>query len=476
MEWTFAELWKESGPAWRYHGDSALLSRRVAGVCTDSRRLRPGELFVALRGDRFDGHEFVTAAFERGAAAAIVQRQWWDSAARDDGRFFVVDDTLRALQEVAAAYRRRFRLPLLALTGSSGKTTTKELVASVLERRFRILKTEGNLNNHIGVPLTLTRLRSEHELAVVEMGMNHPGEIARLTEIAAPTHALITNIGKGHLGFFETMEELAGAKMELFHGLPEDGTAFVNADDPLIRASKLRAAHVVTFSLTQPADVRGEYLGLNDDGGPVVRLTAGEESVLVDVPIPGRHNAMNAVAAAAVGVHFGVPLAEVKCGLESCPPVAKRMEVLRRNGMVIINDCYNANPDSMRAALELLRDMKAPEGAQRIAILGDMLELGRFEIEEHRALGREVVAFGADRLLAYGPASLELVEAARAAGLKEARYFAEKEALVRAAREAATGPCVVLVKGSRAMAMEEVVDALLDRGPRPQSPARREAA
>jgi UDP-N-acetylmuramoyl-tripeptide--D-alanyl-D-alanine ligase len=463
MDWTYSELLKKVGAGWRYHGDTGLLTRPVAEVSIDSRRIRGGELFVALRGERFDGHEFAAAALQSGAIAAVVERRWWESASQPEGNFFLVEDTLLALQEMAACYRRRFDIPVLALTGSSGKTTTKELIAAVLETRYRVLKTEGNLNNHIGVPLTLLRLSSDHEIAVVELGMNHPGEIARLTEITAPTHALVTNIGKGHLGFFDTIEDLARAKMELFEGIAEHGTAFINADDPLICATKPRIARVVRFSLTKPVDVHGEYLGLDDRGSPVVRLTIEGDSEVVHVPISGRHNAINAVAAAAVGHHFGIPLSDIKRGIESCSPVTKRMEVLRRNNMVIINDCYNANPDSMRAALELLRDMKAPKGASRVAILADMLELGAFETEEHRALGKEVVSYGADRLLAYGKASAELVAAARSAGLTKAEHFTDKEALLRAARETVAEPCVVLVKGSRSMAMEDVVDVLLGR-------------
>lgn len=476
MDWTYSELMRLAGPGWRYDGDEDLLGEALAGVSIDSRRIRERELFVALRGERFDAHEFVDAAFAKGASAAVVERRWWGGLAQPRGNFIVVEDTLSALQQMSAVYRRRFAIPVLAITGSSGKTTTKELIATVLETRFRVLKTEGNLNNHIGLPLTLLRLDREHEIAVVEMGMNHPGEIAHLSEIAAPTHALVTNIGKGHLGFFKNIEELARAKMELFERVASEGTAFVNVDDPLICATKPRLAHVVRYSLSKQVDVVGDVVGLDENGFLTLQLRIGSESEIVHIPIPGRHNASNGLSAAAVGHHFGIPLSDIKRGIESCEPLAKRMEIVRKNGMVIINDCYNANPDSMRAALELLRDMKAPDGAERIAILGDMLELGAFEAREHRALGEELAAYGTDRLFAYGPASSEVVTAARAAGLKQSEHFSDKRALLRAAKKATSGPCVVLVKGSRAMAMEGIVDALLERGPRPENPSKRQAA
>jgi UDP-N-acetylmuramoyl-tripeptide--D-alanyl-D-alanine ligase len=440
-----------------YFGDEKNLSRAVAGVSTDSRLLKQEEVYFALAGENHDGHDFVTAVFQKGALAAVVKKSWWEkNKSRLENRaVFVVEDTLRALQEASHFYRLKFSLPVLGLTGTNGKTTTKEMTAAVLSQMGSVCKTTGNLNNHIGVPLTLFNLQNEHQTAVVEMGGNHFGEIARLCEIAAPQLGLITNIGRGHLEFLGGLEGVARMKMELFNSLPADGVAFVNLDDPLIVKHSARLKSKVTFGFTDEAKVRGRRLEPDKFGFPRMEV----ESEIFTLNLLGNHNLLNALAAAAVGLEFGISLKKIKEALENVAVPGKRLEITRRNHILILNDSYNANPDSTLAALAILKEMNVT--GKKIFVFGDMLELGEAAAAEHAKIGVALSGFGVDLFLAYGPLAAEAVAAAQKSKSKIfAQHFSDKQTLIAELKKSLSAGDALLVKGSRGMKMEEVVEAL----------------
>lgn len=429
----------------------------IAGVSIDSRTVREGELFVAIRGERFDGHDFVPEAFGRGAVAAVVDSFFSSEVV---GRPLIeVADTVQALQRVAGWYRSRFELPLVAVTGTNGKTTTKDMAAAVLSKAFRTMKTEGNLNNHIGVPLTLLGLSSSHEVAVVEMGMNHPGEIGVLAGVARPTVGVVTNVAEAHMEGMRSLEAIADAKGELLEALPADGVAVLNADDARVMSQARRtAARVVTFGFSRDADTRasavrdGRVVGFELDGGGRVEL-----------PVPGRHNVMNALAALAVGDVLGVDRGAAIAGLLSFPPSPMRMSVANVAGWTVLNDAYNANPGSLGAALDALVSLAG--GRTTVAALGDMLELGERARDAHKEAGLLAARKGVDHLFLFGKEVEALREGALAGGMPadRAKVFDNKAALVEALGSLSDEGAVLLVKGSRAMRMEEVVE-LLSRG------------
>jgi UDP-N-acetylmuramoyl-tripeptide--D-alanyl-D-alanine ligase len=433
-----------------------LSKKRFAGVSTDSRRTRPGELFVALRGERFDGHAFVGDAAARGAAAALVERVPREGRPQDFP-LVVVEDTVHALGDLGRRHRKKFTLPVLAIAGSNGKTTTKELVASVLQKRYSVLRTEGNLNNQIGVPLTLFRLEKRHEAAVIEIGTNHPGEIEYLCRILEPTHGLITNVGKEHLEFLSSLEGVAAEEGALFDSLAGQpgATAFVNVDDTRVVARSRRVAKRFVFGFSnRRRDVRGSNLRLNERGCPAFRFLGGrlKKPVPVELAMPGRHNAVNALAAAAVGIAFRVPSGEIRSALEASRPVEKRMEVIKAGGVTIFNDTYNANPDSMRAALQTLA--RSAVSGKRIAVLADMRELGAEQVQEHASIGEEITRLGIEYLLTYGDLARHISNTARA---QFAAHYERKNMLAEYLAELVAPGDAVLVKGSRSLQMEDIV-------------------
>jgi UDP-N-acetylmuramoyl-tripeptide--D-alanyl-D-alanine ligase len=445
----------------RFEGDGAQLTQRGAGLSTDSRRCQPGEIFVALRGGKFDGHQFVAQVLAAGALATMVEASWFASQKKTRGNFIIVDDTLQALQQIGHTIRRRWGKPIVAITGSNGKTTTKELVAAVLAQEKSVHKTTGNLNNHIGVPLTLAELDHGHDVAVVEMGANHYGEIARLCEIAAPNFGLITNIGRAHIEFFKDLDGVAKAKRELFDYLhARDGVVFINADDPKLRATLPSGAKAITYGIEQPAQVQGQIAGV-DENGCVTLAWRGQN---IHLAIPGTHNAINALAAVAVGEHLGIAPEKIRRALETTQPAAKRMQIFRlkspfgRGELTIINDAYNANPESMRAALEFLAAMPIRENGRRIAVLGDMLELGEAASLAHEEIGVMVKGLPIHAIFAYGPQMRHLVHAIGEAFWAE--HFDDKARLCAEVNRSVRPGDVILLKGSRGMAMEEVVEKL----------------
>ena len=422
------------------------------GVSTDSRTTARGALFVAVRGSNFDGHDFVGQAGARGAAAALVER-------RPDAPipFVLVRDSVRALGELAAGWRRRFRdLVLIGVTGSNGKTTVKEMVAAIFRTLGPVSATRGNLNNEIGVPLTLCGLDAGHRTAVVELGANHRGEIAALTALARPAVGVITQCAPAHLEGFGSIEGVARAKGELFEHMPDDAVAVVNADDPYadLWRELARPRRCLSFGAGPDADVR--VRATTGEGFDRVSLDTPAGSVDLDLALPGVHNAFNAGAAAAAAIAAGAGLGAIREGLAAVRPAKGRLESKRGpRGAEILDDTYNANPASLRAGLRVLGAKPTP----RWLVLGDMAELGPDGASLHAEAGRHAKCHGVDRLMVVGELS---VEAARAFG-DGATHFADCAALIDRLRDELPDGATVLVKGSRSMAMERVVEAIAQR-------------
>jgi UDP-N-acetylmuramoyl-tripeptide--D-alanyl-D-alanine ligase len=438
------------------------------GVTTDTRQLGPGACFVALAGERFDGHDFLAQAQAGGAACAVVNESW---LARRGGAgagpaalpLLAVRDTLQSLGLLARYHRRRFAIPVVGVTGSNGKTTTREMVGLILRTRGPALKTEGNLNNEIGVPLTLFGLAPEHQRAVIEMGMSHPGEVARLAAMAEPQVGVVTMAGAAHVEHFGgEVEAIADAKAELYFALPRGGIAVANADDPrMLKRAQESGRALITFAAGRGH--RGDVVVLEvlQHGPEGLRFTLGlgQKEVEVRLPLVGLHNAANAAAAAAAAMALGYGDREIAQGLAQVQPVGRRLRIEDLpSGVTLVDDCYNANPASMTAALDTLTAV-AGTGRRSVAVLGDMLELGALEEAMHRVLG-EQAAHAVARLHAFGPRSRYTAEAARAAGLADVTHTEDMPTLVAQVKERLAPGDVLLVKGSRANQLERLVAAL----------------
>jgi UDP-N-acetylmuramoyl-tripeptide--D-alanyl-D-alanine ligase len=427
-------------------------------VGTDSRAVIPGMLFVALKGERFDGHDYVTEVLAQGAAGALVEQAW--AAAHPELPLVAVPDTRLALGQLAAHWRAGFHLPLIGVTGSNGKTTVKEMCAAILRADFgqnAVLATGGNLNNDIGLPLTLLKLRSTHHAAVIEMGMNHPGEIAYLTRIARPTVALVNNAQRAHLAGLGSVTDVARAKGEIFEGLAADGVAVINADDPhfSLWQSLNAGRRCLSFGFMSAADVRGCWHPHGFGGRLDILAPQGE--LTLTLPVPGEHNARNALAAAAACLAAGLPLAPIERGLAGYGGVNGRLQ--RKTGVQgarVIDDSYNANPDSMRAAIDVLASLPG----RRIFVMGDMGEVGETAGQLHDEIGGYAKSQGIDHLFALGEKSAAAVHNFDGGG----RHFTGLDALVAALKPLMDKDTTVLVKGSRFMRMERVVEAIIERG------------
>lgn len=433
---------------------------RVARVCTDTRQIKPGDLFFALRGERFDAHDFIDRAVAGGAAVVVVSR-----AVNVDARVPVikVGDTLAGLQALAAYHRRWFAVPVVGITGSSGKTTTKDMVAAVLETRFPVLKTRGNFNNEIGLPLTLLDFSPEHGAGVVEMAMRGPGEINALCRLARPTCAVITNIGVAHLERLGSVDNIARAKGELLDHISREGFALLPGDSPHAREQARRChGRVLYFGLDEGLDIYARDIR-REGAGNRFTLVMGNTAFEVYLPLPGRHNVQNALAAAGAGLLLGLSPAEVAAGLSRVSLSEMRMDIIEGDNFTVINDAYNANPDSTCAALQSLEEFAAGDGRRAVAVLGDMLELGAGAVDGHRRVGTAAVRHGVALLITVGELSRETAEGARRAGGVPGGVIDcnnKKEALQVLRRELRPGDAV-LVKGSRGMRMEEIVEGLL---------------
>jgi len=438
------------------------------GISTDSRTINEGELFIALKGERFDGHHFAIDALEKQAGGILIEEEKIRDIRWNGYRpkaVIAVKDTLRALGDLARARRRQYRIPVVAITGSNGKTTTKELISACLETTFHVLKTKGNLNNLVGLPLTLLDLTDEEKIAVLEMGMNVPGEIQRLTEIAEPDVGLITNIEKVHLEGLGDLERVKQEKGALFRSMRRDGTILVNQDDPnVVDLAHSFPGQKITFGIKNPAEIMAKEIRPRGTEGTSFTLILGREVMEVNLRLLGKHFIPNALCAVAVASLFGVEIIKIKEALERFQPFPMRMEVIPLGaGKTLINDAYNANPKSMEMALETLVEVKGKGRA--FVVLGDMLELGEFAEDAHREIGRKVQALTMDFLLAFGEWAPVVVETAVRYGFpsERAKVVEDHSEAISILKKGMREGDWVLVKGSRRMGMEKIVEALMGK-------------
>jgi len=436
---------------------------RFQAVSTDSRSTKQGDLFLAISGQNHDGHDFLHEAFDKGAQGLLVSEAYVDKkspVSRGDECWIAVPDTLVALGDLAAFHRRQSNVSVVAITGTNGKTTTKEMTAAVLGQAFSVLKTPGNFNNLVGLPLTLFGLNDSHEWAVLELAMNHPGEIRRLSEIAKPDLGVITNIEPGHLEGVKDIDGVMEAKGELLEGLGEDGTAVLNIDDQRVcKLGERFAGRVVTFGIHTSAEVSGIPMSQSRTGSSF-ELNWYGESIRISIKIPGEGAIFNALAAAAVGYRAGLSMEEVKKGLESIDPLPGRMEILTLpGGTHLVNDTYNANPGSVAVAIQTLCTLKG--SGRGLLVIGDMLELGEHSKNAHKQIGVLAARAGLSELYATGDFAGNVAEGATGAGMDPGKILVgTREEIINALRDRLGPGDWVLVKGSRLMAMDKVVEGL----------------
>jgi UDP-N-acetylmuramoyl-tripeptide--D-alanyl-D-alanine ligase len=429
------------------------------GYSIDSRTVGPGQLFFAVKGERLDGHDFVEAALGRGAVAAVVRA---DQLGRYPGetRLLAVEDTLVALQTLATAVRKLWGKPLIGVTGSVGKTTTKEAIAHVLSTRFRVLKSEGNFNNHFGLPLMLLKLEPEYDVAVIEMGMSHAGEIRALAKIAQPEIGVVTNVAPVHLEFFDSLAGIARAKYELVESLPAGGTAVLNADDEYVsKFGRDFEGKVVMYGRRATASVRAENVWSRGTQGAEFDVVIGSVREHATLPLVGEHNVLNALAAVAVGLERGLTSAEAVGALATLAPADKRGQVLQVGNITVINDCYNSNPKALGAMVDALAAMTAK---RRIVVAGEMLELGPAGEEMHRQAGQHIGERKIDVLVGVRGLARMMVEGARKAGTPADFVATPEEAGEWLAREGRDGD-LVLLKASRGVKLEKALEVLKAR-------------
>jgi UDP-N-acetylmuramoyl-tripeptide--D-alanyl-D-alanine ligase len=444
-------------------------SARVAeGYSTDSRTVQPGDLFFAIRGPRFDGHDFVLRAIEAGAAGAVVRREFYGGASAElRPPLIPVADTTEALQRLSQSVRGRWGRPLVAITGSAGKSTTKEMAAAILAQRFTVHKSKGNLNNHLGVPLTLLSLEAEHEVAVAELAMSGAGEIALLTRLAAPNVGVVTNVAPVHLQFFDSVDGIARAKRELIENLPSGAKAVLNFDDARVRSFAAGfAGEILTFGLGEGADVRALDVRPDVGQGCRFRVHSARFEAEIHLPLAGRHNVQNALAAMAAASLLGASGEDARAAMENFQPLAQRSEILTLpSGGLLINDCYNSNPLAMERMLETLANW--PGARRRVVVAGEMLELGPESPNLHRAVGRKCAEIGVDWLIAVQGDAKFMIEGAREAGLPPAQmqFFQTPEAAAAFCAPLVLPGDLLLVKGSRGVHLEKLVDILRAAGP-----------
>jgi UDP-N-acetylmuramoyl-tripeptide--D-alanyl-D-alanine ligase len=431
----------------------------VTRVCTDSRQAHPGDLFVALSGARFDGHDYLAEVAQKGAAAVLVRRDRYQ-AVPDGCAVITTDDTRHALGRLGACYRRDFTLPVVAVGGSNGKTTTKELLAAVLRQRFTTLRSEASFNNDIGVPVTLLNLERSHQAAVLEAGTNHPGELAPLVRMIQPRYGVIASLGREHLEFFGDLDGVAEEEGWLAELLPADGTLFVDGDSPGIGKILFRTrAKVMRVGFEPGNDWRACDVEL-DGSGVSFAVRTGQASLAgpYRVNLVGRHQVTNALLAAAVGAEFGLTRDEIQRGLTGCPPPKMRMQISNIDGVSVLDDAYNANTDSVLTALRTLKEF--PCTGRRVAVLGDMAELGKYSPDAHAEVGRRAAELKVDQLFAVGKMAGVMGAAARAAGLIWVNELGEVETAATAVKHFVRTGDVVLIKASRTTRLERVAEVL----------------
>jgi UDP-N-acetylmuramoyl-tripeptide--D-alanyl-D-alanine ligase len=438
---------------------SVELKKNVRGISIDSRSLKANQIFWALKGPKFDGHNFIIDAIKLGASAVVINKSHAHKISAMGVPVLVVKDSLVALQKLAAQHRRKFSIPVLAITGTNGKTTTKEMISWILQSKLNVHRTWGNLNNHIGVPLTLLNLNSEHDVSIIELGTNHPGEIAALTAMTRPTAGLITNIGRGHLEFFDTKEGVAREKTELFNFLKSRGVIFLNRDDPLLPSFRLRRKTLWSYSLDNDPDVKvsGRLIELSPEANALWELN---ERTRIQMKVPGLHNVQNALAASAVALYFDFSEQEIKAALESYKAYDKRMQIVKNGKITIINDSYNANPDSYLPALETMEHMSEKKNRRKLVVIGDMLELGQNAESLHRDLMHKLLDFNVDGIFTLGHFTSMHADELKKLGFQNIFTFESHQELGESLRDFMKPGDIILIKGSRGMQMEKVLASL----------------
>ena len=436
----------------------ACYNLKFNSLSTDTRQIAPGSLFLALRGERFDGNDFLEEAFRKGAAACVASRSC------EDGPVVLVPDTLRALQKLAAAYRRKFSIPVVGVTGSVGKTSTKEMIYTALSAKFRPLKNEGNRNNEIGMPLSVFSLDHTHTAAVFEMGMSGFGEISRLSSVAAPDIGVITNIGVSHMEKLGSQENILKAKLEIRDGLRPGGTLVLNHDDAFLRRVRpLERERIFTYGVeNRESDLVAENVRI-EESRTSFRVVGGGQSVDVNLPVCGRHHVYNALAALACARLLGIDAQEAARALAAYSPTGLRQRVENFHGVTLVADCYNASPDSMKSAFELLAALRVP--GRRIAVLADMLELGDVSTQSHFDMGAAAFDSGVDILLTFGGQARRYGDGFQSrdpSGTRVYRHFGSHQALADALRDLMRAGDAVLFKGSRGMKLEEVIQMVCE--------------
>ena len=432
----------------------------ISRISTDSRTLQAGDLFVPIRGDNFDGHNFIPQAAERGASGALVDESWSGNTPANFA-LLRVRDTLVGYQQIAAGYRKMLGLKVIAITGSNGKTSTKDFVAAALGRRFRVTKTEGNFNNHVGLPRTILDANAQHEIAVWELGMNHPGEIEPLARIAAPDAGIITNIGIAHIEFMGSREAIAQEKGMLAEAISAEGTVILNADDPFSDGIGKRTHARIVMAGMERGSLRATEISQNASGSEFTILE-GAHRCRAQLPVPGLHMVQNAMLAVAAGRVFGLSLEECAAGLASTPLTKARLQLREINGVQFLDDSYNANPESMKAALRTLVELETD--GRRIAVLGQMGELGDQSERGHADVGEAAAAFRIDQLITVGEIGAGISRAAQAAGLENSINVATAAEAAGFLAENVSAGDLVLVKGSRSARMERVLEEFAQGG------------
>jgi UDP-N-acetylmuramoyl-tripeptide--D-alanyl-D-alanine ligase len=440
-------------------GDGKVSIERIS---TDSRTIKKGELFVALRGENFDAQEFVEDVAKSGAAGAIVDPKWKGKVPKS---FAIVraDDTLLAYHNLAANYRKSLPLKVLAITGSNGKTSTKDFAASVLGRKFRVTKTQGNFNNHVGLPRTILEATSEDQAAVWEIGMNHPGEIAVLAKIAAPDAAIITNVGVAHIEFMGTREAIAKEKGALAEAIGSEGTVILNAGDPFSEGIAKRTRARLVFAGIEHGSLRATNIEQSSEGSEFTILEDAHRC-RAQLSVPGLHMVQNALLAVAAGRAFGVPLEACAIGLATAPLTKARLQIKEINGVQFLDDSYNANPDSMKAALRTLMELDAD--GKRIAVLGEMRELGTETQRGHEEVGEEAAALGVDQVIGIGEMGAVIARAAERAGLEKSNVVGSTSEAAAMLIDIVEPGDLILIKGSRLARTEEVIEKFTEQGSR----------
>jgi UDP-N-acetylmuramoyl-tripeptide--D-alanyl-D-alanine ligase len=433
--------------------------QKFTGVAIDSRTVKKDEVFIAIQGENTDGHLYLSDVFKRGCKLAVVSWASYTGLREKfkNKNFIIVKDTTKYLGQLAQKHLENNRVPVLCVAGSNGKTTTKDLIAEVLSKRYNILKTEGNLNNHIGLPLTLLRLNKSHNFCVLEIGSNHFGELKYLCEICKPDFGLVTNIGKEHLEFFINLKGVAKAEFELYDYLKKNkGMCFLNLDDKFISSysKKVKKENKFTYSFNYKTDVKGNFIEFNKKFQPVINVKFKDKEFSTSVNTFGLHSIFNGLAAVSTGLYFDIKISDIKNALQNfTSSSSKRMEVEVRKGITIVNDAYNSNPDSVKLGLETIKKFKT--NGEKYIVLGDMLELGKSSKKEHSGIGRLASEMKFENLYTYGPESYNTYKSAK--NVKNNFYFTEKQILGDLLKHDLKKDDIVYVKGSRGMKMEDVI-------------------